>query len=87
MSIQVVRPENRQEFMSKLVGPAYDPKEGKVQKPFSEPTKLGQPEENRAYQISVKNDTEKDFLLGMVAGVLAFGIPAIVYVWRTGGIS
>ena len=29
----------------------------------------------------------KDFLLGMVAGVLAFGIPAIVYVLRTGGIS
>jgi len=65
MSIQVVRPENRQEFMSKLVGPAYDPKEGRVQKPFSEPTKLGQPEENRAYQISVKNDTEKDFYIGI----------------------
>ena len=65
MSIQVVRPENRQEFMSKLIGPAYDPKEGKVQKPFSEPTKLGQPEENRAYQISVKNDTEKDFYIGI----------------------
>jgi hypothetical protein len=29
----------------------------------------------------------KDFLLGMVAGVLVFGIPAIVYVIRTGGIS
>ena len=65
MSIQVVRPENRQEFMSKLVGPAYDPKEGRVPKPFSEPTKLGQPEENRAYQISVKNDTEKDFYIGI----------------------
>lgn len=65
MSIQVVRPENRQEFMSKLIGPAYDPKEGRVPKPFSEPTKLGQPEENRAYQISVKNDTEKDFYIGI----------------------
>jgi hypothetical protein len=29
----------------------------------------------------------KDYLLGIVAGLLAFGIPAIVYVWRTGGIS
>jgi len=65
MSIQVVRPQNRQEFMSKLVGPAYDPKEGTVPKPFSEPTKLGQPEQNRAYQISVKNDTEKDFYIGL----------------------
>ena len=65
MAIQVVRPQNRQEFMSKLVGPAYDPKEGTVPKPFSEPTKLGQPEQNRAYQISVKGDTEKDFYIGI----------------------
>ena len=65
MSIQVVRPQNRKEFMSKLIGPAYDPKEGTVPKPFSEPTKLGQPEQNRAYQISVKGDTEKDFYIGL----------------------
>jgi hypothetical protein len=65
MSIQVVRPQNRQEFMSKIIGPAYDPKEGTVPKPFSEPTKLGQPEQNRAYQISVKKDTEKDFYIGL----------------------
>lgn len=65
MSIQVVRPQNRQEFMSKLVGPAYDPKEGTVPKPFSEPTKLGQPEQNRAYQVSVKGDNEKDFYIGI----------------------
>ena len=65
MSIQDVRPQNRQEFMSKLVGPAYDPKEGTVPKPFSEPAKLGQPEQNRAYEISVKGDSEKDFAIGL----------------------
>jgi hypothetical protein len=51
--------------MSKLVGPAYDPKEGTVPKPFSEPAKLGQPEQNRAYEISVKGDSEKDFAIGL----------------------
>lgn len=65
MATQVVRPQNRKEFMSKLVGPAYDPKEGEVPKPFSEPTKLGQPEQNRAKEISVKGDTEKDFYIGI----------------------
>lgn len=65
MAIQTVRPLTRQEFMSKLVGPAYDPKEGEVPKPFSEPAKLGQPENNRAYQTSVKGDTEKDFYIGI----------------------
>lgn len=65
MAIQVVRPQNRREFMSKIVGPAYDPKEGTVTKPFSEPAKLGQPEQNRAYEISVKGDTDKDFYIGI----------------------
>lgn len=65
MAIQKVRPQNRREFMSKLVGPAYDPKEGTVPKPFSEPAKLGQPEQNRAYQTTVKGDSEKDFYIGI----------------------
>ncbi len=54
----------------------------------------------RELKLSVKNDVilcdckdckqgecMKDYLLGIVAGLLAFGIPAIVYVWKTGGIS
>lgn len=65
MAIQKVRPQNRREFMSKLVGPAYDPQEGTVPKPFSEPAKLGQPENNRAYETSLKGDTEKDFYIGI----------------------
>jgi hypothetical protein len=65
MAIQVVRPENRKEFMSKLIGPAYAPNEGTVQKPFSEPTKLGQPENNRAYEISERKDGDKDFTIGI----------------------
>lgn len=65
MAIQVVRPQNRREFMSKLIEPPYDPKEGGVPKPFSEPAKLGQPEQNRAYQITVKGDKEKDFYIGI----------------------
>lgn len=65
MAIQVVRPQNRREFMSKLVGPAMDPQAGTVPKPFSEPAKLGQPEQNRAYQTSLKGDTDKDFYIGI----------------------
>ena len=65
MANQVVRPRNRKEFMSKLTGPAYLSEEGGPQKPFSEPTKLGQPEINRAYQTSVKGDKEKDFYIGI----------------------
>ena len=51
---QVVRPQNRREFMSKLITP-YETKAGKSNV-FSEETKLGQPENNRAKQISLKND-------------------------------
>ena len=60
---QVVRPQNRREFMSKLITP-YETKAGKSNV-FSEETKLGQPENNRAKQISLKNDKDKDFYIGM----------------------
>ena len=61
---QVVRPQNRKEFMNKLIVP-YDKSEGNKNTVFSEPTKLGQPEKNRAKQISVKTSTDKDFYIGM----------------------
>jgi hypothetical protein len=64
MPTQVVRPQNRREFLDKLIDP-YDPKTGNPNNIFSEPAKLGQPEENRAKQISVKGDTEKDFYIGI----------------------
>jgi hypothetical protein len=50
--------------MNKLVAP-YDEKTGNPNSIFSETTKLGQPETNRAKQISVKGDTDKDFYVGI----------------------
>ena len=64
MATQVVRPRNRKEFMDKLITP-YDTKEGNPNQVFSEPSKLGQPEQNRAYEMSLKGDTDKDFYIGI----------------------
>jgi hypothetical protein len=64
MSIQVVRPANRQEFMNKLIEP-YDQQVGNPNTIFSEPTKLGQPENNRALEISERNNGDKDFTIGI----------------------
>ena len=44
---QVTRPQNRKEFMNKLIVP-YAPEYGNPNTVFSEPQKLGQPEKNRA---------------------------------------
>jgi hypothetical protein len=62
---QVVRPTSRREFMSKLIEPAYDPQYGKPEVPFSEPTKLGQPEINRAKEVTVKDDNIRDYKVGI----------------------
>lgn len=64
MANQVVRPETRREFMSKLIDP-YDPKYAPATEIFSEPTKLGQPEINRANEISLKDDNIREFKVGI----------------------
>jgi len=50
--------------MNKLVEP-YDQQVGNPNTVFSEPTKLGQPENNRALEISERNDGDKDFTIGI----------------------
>lgn len=64
MANQIVRPQNRKEFMNKLIIPS-NAKVGNPNEIFSEPTKLGQPEHNRAYQNTVKGDTDKDYHIGI----------------------
>jgi hypothetical protein len=50
--------------MNKLIEP-YDQQVGNPNTVFSEPTKLGQPENNRALEISERNDGDKDFTIGI----------------------
>lgn len=64
MSIQQIRPQNRREFMDKLIDP-YDPKYGNPNEIFSEPYKVGQPENNRALEITRKDDTDNNFTVGI----------------------
>jgi len=64
MANQITRPQNRQEFMDKLVTP-YLPTQGNPNVVFSEPQKLGQPEINRALEITTRKDTDKDFSIGI----------------------
>lgn len=62
--MQTVRPQNRREFMDKLVKP-YDKQEGNPNEIFSEPFKPGQPEFNRAYEVSFKDIEDKKFSIGI----------------------
>ena len=65
---QQVRPENRREFMNKLVTPS-DPRYGNPNLIFSDPFKPGQPEFNRAYETSLQDIQEgikdKKFSIGI----------------------
>lgn len=63
--IQQVRPQTRPEFMNKLVVPT-DPQYGNPNLIFSEPFKPGQPEINRAYETSYRDDpSPKKFSIGI----------------------
>lgn len=61
---QIVRPQNRKEFMDKLYVP-QDPEYGNPNITFSEPFKPGQPEFNRAYQTSYEPTGDKKFSIGI----------------------
>lgn len=58
------RPENRREFMNKLVMP-YDPTTGNPNSVYSETVNPGQPEFNRANEISLTDDTDINVSVGI----------------------
>lgn len=60
--IQQTRPQTRREFMQTLEVPYIQPISDPI---FTEPQKLGQPEFNRAYEYSLKNDKDKIFSVGI----------------------
>jgi hypothetical protein len=61
---QQVRPQNRREFMDKMIVPK-DPQYGNPNIIFSEPFKPGQPEFNRAYETKVDDTPTKKFSIGI----------------------
>jgi len=62
--MQEVRPQNRIEFMDKLVHP-YSKEYGNPNIIPSEPFKPGQPEFNRAFEVSMNGETAKKFSIGI----------------------
>jgi hypothetical protein len=60
----IPRPENKVEFMNKLVMP-YDETFGNPNSVFSEPYKPGQPQFNRANEISQLKDTARNISIGI----------------------
>lgn len=59
-----VRPANRREFMNKLVKP-YSKEYGNPNEVFSENAKAGTPEINRAKEISLRDDKDRNFYIGI----------------------
>jgi len=68
--IQGTRPENRREFMSSLVDPyeAIAPFDNLKNNPndiYSIPKQQGMPENNRALEVTSRNDQQKEFSIGI----------------------
>jgi hypothetical protein len=61
---QIVRPQNRKEFMNKLIVPA-DRQYGNPNIVYSDPFKPGQPEFNRAYETAFDPTGDKKFSIGI----------------------
>lgn len=61
---QIVRPQNRREFLDRLVVPK-DPSYGNPNLIFSEPFKPGEPEFNRAYETAFQPTGDKKFSIGI----------------------
>lgn len=61
---QIVRPQNRREFMNKLIVPT-DKQYGNPNLIYSEPFKPGQPEFNRAYETAFEPTGDKKFSIGI----------------------
>lgn len=59
-----VRPSNRREFMNKLIEP-YSKEYGNPNEVFSENAKAGTPEINRAREVSLKGDKDRNFHIGI----------------------
>jgi hypothetical protein len=64
MANKPVRTPTRREFMNKLIIP-YDLQVGNTNEVFSENAIIGQPENNRSQEISLKGDTDKIFSVGI----------------------
>jgi len=64
MANKPVRPITKREFMNKLIIP-YDSQVGNTNQVYSEKAIIGQPENNRSQEISLKGDYDKNFSVGI----------------------
>lgn len=68
--MQRTRPQTRQEFMATLVEPMvennrFSEVRANPNEVYTQPKQAGMPELNRAFEITTKNDNQKDFYIGI----------------------